>query len=127
MSTLECYCVWNGVPSMGDECKLCKGTGNLAKKATRTELIETIRAALDCHTHLHRPVIKSTDDYFEFGKRAAVLCQNCVEKLENALRGETHYPFPETYAVVEEGTKKATPALEVWDMTDDGEVVLDLG
>lgn len=53
--------------------------------AKRKEMIEAIRAALDCYTHFHKPTIINNDKDFSIGNNALVICDQCVERLRKVI------------------------------------------
>jgi len=56
------------------------------------ELKSVILAAINCETHFHKPRIIERDKDFRLGKRAKVICQACVVRMEKILglpEGET--------------------------------------
>jgi len=59
------------------------------KVFSQAELIETIRAALDCPSHFNQPIIvpHKTDilDGFTYGDNAIVICGTCVERMREAI------------------------------------------
>lgn len=55
------------------------------KQSSKKELLEVILAALDCHTHFHKPTIIENDKDFKMGLGAIVICQACVERMKMAL------------------------------------------
>lgn len=77
----------------------------MPKKPTKQQLLDAITTSLDCYSHFHRPVIQSKDADFTYGVRSMVICQNCVERFEELVKGEPHYDFPELRAAVEEAKR----------------------
>ena len=62
------------------------------RKSSKVELLEIIRAALDCPSHIDKPTIINNDKYFTFGDHPMVLCSQCVDRMRSALTlepGET--------------------------------------
>lgn len=51
---------------------------------SRLELLEVIRAALDCPSHFLPPTVINNDPDFDFGE-PLVVCQRCVERMRAAL------------------------------------------
>ena len=52
---------------------------------TNKQLLEVIRAALDCGSHFHAPTIIENDEFFKIGEKAIVICDQCVDRMRNAL------------------------------------------
>jgi hypothetical protein len=73
------------------------------KKSTKAELLEVIRASLDCGSHFHKPTIVNNDKDFAFGDKAIVICDQCVERMREALALDedesvpTHFQFNNLY------------------------------
>lgn len=64
-------------------------------KLENEKLIKVIKAALDCPSHFYKPTIKNPpkgsfkphrDECFTYGKRAIVLCEECVKRMEEAIK-----------------------------------------
>jgi len=55
------------------------------KFGSRQECLETIRAALDCHTHFHKPTNINNDKDFSMGENPCVICDQCVQRMKKAL------------------------------------------
>lgn len=55
------------------------------KVGSKTELIDTIRAALDCGSHFHKPTIINNDKDFSLGKNPIVICDQCVERMKKVI------------------------------------------
>lgn len=64
---------------------------NIPKKS---ELVDVIRTALDCHSHFGKIKITQKDpDDFLLGDKAIVICEQCVERMRKAIDlkdGETN-------------------------------------
>ena len=64
------------------------------KTFSKNKLLETIRVALDCQSHFHKPTIINNDKDFCIGENAIVICDQCVERMRKAIglkKGE-HIP-----------------------------------
>jgi hypothetical protein len=57
----------------------------MRKTANEKELLEVIRAALDCRTHFHSPTIVENDPDFKIGDKAIVICGQCVDRMREAI------------------------------------------
>jgi hypothetical protein len=70
------------------------------KKVLKTKpdvLIEAIRAALDCPSHFYKPTIINNDPDFDISPGAIVICQQCVERLRDAIGLEGNEPVPTNF------------------------------
>ena len=58
----------------------------MRKIATKRELVEAIRAALDCQNHFDNIKIVNKDSAgFSLGKNPMVCCDQCVERMRRAI------------------------------------------
>ena len=64
---------------------------------TKNQLIETIRAALDCPTHFDKPKIVDKDPFFKYGNKAIVICDQCVERMRKAIGLEDGESVPSSF------------------------------
>lgn len=55
------------------------------KIGSTKELVDTIRAALDCQAHFHKPTIIENDKDFRLGDKATVICSSCVERMRKVI------------------------------------------
>ncbi len=62
--------------------------------AKRKDLIEVLRTALDCPSHFHKPTIVNNDDFFHLGENAIVICDQCVERMREAIGLTQTEPVP---------------------------------
>lgn len=67
------------------------------KFASRQECLETIRTALDCQSHFHKPTIIENDKDFKLGKNPIVICEQCVERMKKALGLEKDEHVPTSF------------------------------
>jgi len=76
---------------------------------TNKELRRLIHTVLDCQTHFHKPRIIETDKDFRLGKGAIVICQECVERLLEAIDLAPDEPVgsPQQFSTKEWERKKA--------------------
>ena len=74
------------------------------KTSIKQQALDSIRSALDCHTHFTEPTIVSNDADFIYGKRSMVVCEQCVKRFEEILDASKigHYPFASIRAIVKE-------------------------
>ena len=76
------------------------GTSRL-HTVTRLELLEIIRAALDCPTHFHKPTIIENDPDFHLGDNPLVICSQCVKRMRDALGLKDGEQAPTSYRMLE--------------------------
>jgi len=89
-----------------DHCPKCgeyihDEMGHMCPPAEQSSLLqkclETIRAALDCESHFHKPTIINNDKDFEIGPNAIVICDQCVERMKKALGLAKDDPVPTSF------------------------------
>jgi hypothetical protein len=61
------------------------------------QCLETIRAALDCESHFHKPTIINNDKDFAIGDNAIVICDRCVERMKKCLGLGKDDPVPTSF------------------------------
>ena len=64
------------------------------KSSTKVELLEVIRAALDCQSHFHKPTIVNNDPVVNLGDTAIVICASCVDRMRKVLCLKTGEDVP---------------------------------
>ncbi len=76
-----------------------KSFKEIAKKASKKELVELLVAIGNCPSHFYKPTIIENDPDFKVGEKAQVICQQCVERLRTLLGLTKDEGFPSHFQV----------------------------